>query len=333
MRTILLGDVHGCIEELCDLLHLLAFTREDVLVSCGDLVDKGPCSAEVVQYLRDLRWGEYKIVLVKGNHEEKHERVRRALQNNAKNIENFRNAEELLRVNASLSPEDVAFLETAVLFHTIPEHRAVVVHGGFLPDMNPRSPTTPGGRTPPATLQLQAMPRPEREKWMRALRVRHVTGADQVKVTIEFDVDPEAEGAAAGKLRCAGEDWFAEPGDAIAEHAMGPLLAARRGTPNRGAVFVKRTVRAKGSMVALGEETEADPFWAQVYDGRFGHAYYGHTPYVDRTEPMRWEHATGIDLGCVHGGRLCAVVLEVGKAPVAVTVPARQKYASSFYDE
>ena len=259
--------------------------------------------------------------------------MRRALLHDPKNVASFRNAQELLRVNSHLSPDDVAFLETAVLFHTIPEHRAVVVHGGILPDMNPRSPGTPGGRVPPGTLSLQAMPRPERDTWMRALRVRHVTGADQVKVTIEFDVDPEAEGAAAGKLRCAGEDWFAEPGDAISEYAVGPLLAARRGTPSRGAVFVKRTVRAKGSMVALGEETEADPFWAEVYDGRFGHAFYGHTPYTDRATPMKWEHATGIDLGCVHGGRLCAAVLEVGKEPVYVSVPARQKYATSFYDE
>lgn len=333
MRTILLGDVHGCLDELRDLLALLALTRDDVLVSCGDLLDKGPDSAGVVRCIRDLRYTGYNVVLVEGNHEEKHRRVRRALAHDAKNVASFRNAEELLRVNASLSPDDVAFLETAVLFHAIPGHRAVAVHGGFLPDMDPRSPTTPGGRTPPAAIQLQAMPRSEREAWMRALRVRHVTGADQVKVTVEFDVDPEAEGAAAGKLRCAGEDWFAEPGDAISEHAMGPLLAARRGTPNRGAVFVKRTVRAKGSMVALGEETEADPFWAEVYDGRFGHAYYGHTPYADRAEPMRWEHATGIDLGCVYGGQLCAVVLEAGKAPVSVTVPARQKYANSFYDE
>jgi hypothetical protein len=327
MRTILLGDVHGCLDELRDLFSLLALTRDDVLVSLGDLLDKGPCSAEVVQHLRDLRYTGYNVVLVEGNHEEKHRRVRRALLHDPKNVASFRNAEELLRVNSRLSPDDVAFLETAVLFHAIPEHRAVVVHGGFLPDMQPT-----GGDLPTSS-QLQAMPRPEREKWMRALRVRHVTGADRVTVTIEFEVDPEAEGAAMGKLRCAGEDWFAEPGDAIAEIAMGPLLAARHGTPNRGAVFVKRTVRSKGSMVALGEETEADPFWAEVYDGRFGHVFYGHTPYADRATPMKWTHATGIDLGCVHGGRLCAAVLEVDRSPVYVSVPARQKYATSFYDE
>ena len=83
----------------------------------------------------------------------------------------------------------------------------------------------------------------------------------------------------------------------------------------------------------LGEETAADPFWATVYDGRFGHVYYGHTPYTGRTEPMHWDHATGIDLGCVHGGHLCAAVLEVGQAPRYVTVPARKKYATSFYEE
>lgn len=325
MRTILFGDVHGCLDELRDLLALLALTREDVLVSCGDLLDKGPDSAGVVRCFRGLRDAGYTVVLVEGNHEEKHRRVRRALQHDAGSIASFRNAEDLLRVNASLSPDDVAFLETAVLFHALPGHDAAVVHGGILPSMQ--------GDTLPTTAQLQAMPRPEREGWMKALRVRHVTGADRVKVTIEFDVDPVAEEAAIGRFRDAGEDWFAEPGDAIAEMAMGPLLAARRGTPNRGATFVKRTVRPGGSMVALGEETGTDPFWAEVYDGRFGHVFYGHTPNVTLAMPIRWAHATGIDLGCVHGGRLCAVVLEVGKDPIPVTVPARQKYAGSFYDE
>ena len=70
MRTILLGDVHGCLDELRDLLSLLALTRDDVLVSLGDLVDKGPYSAEVVQHLRDLRYTGHNVVLVEGNHEE-----------------------------------------------------------------------------------------------------------------------------------------------------------------------------------------------------------------------------------------------------------------------
>ena len=327
MKTILFGDVHGCLDELRDLLDRVAPTPADTLVFCGDRLDKGPNSVGVVQHLRDLRASGHTLVLVKGNHEEKHERLRRALQHDPKNVANFRNAEELLRVNAALSLEDILFLESSVLFYAIPEyaapeHRAVVVHGGILPDNNPQ------GHALPTSMQLHAMPRPEREKWNRALRVRHVTGADRVKVTIEFDIDPMAEGLAAGHIRCAGEDWIAEPGDVLPEHVLSPLLAARR-----GATFVKRTVRPRGSMVSLGEETEADPFWAEVYDGRFGHIFYGHTPYSDRLFPMRYAHATGIDLGCVHGGHLCAAVLEAGQAPTYITVPARQKYATSFYEE
>lgn len=48
-RRIILGDVHGCHQELLALCDLLALTSDDVLISVGDLVDRGPESVEVVQ--------------------------------------------------------------------------------------------------------------------------------------------------------------------------------------------------------------------------------------------------------------------------------------------
>lgn len=69
--------------------------------------------------------------------------------------------------------------------------------------------------------------------------------------------------------------------------------------------------------------------WGEVYDGRFGHVYYGHEPY---TYIQRYPHATGIDLGCVFGGSLCAVVLEDGVEVDVVTVKAHQIYASRTHD-
>ena len=63
-----------------------------------------------------------------------------------------------------------------------------------------------------------------------------------------------------------------------------------------------------GAFVGLGKQTEQDPFWAEVYDGRFGHVVFGHQPFMNG--PARFEHATGIDTGAVHGGKLTALVID-----------------------
>ena len=49
-RTIIVGDVHGCIDELERLCKNVALTPEDDLVFVGDYVAKGPESEAVVQF-------------------------------------------------------------------------------------------------------------------------------------------------------------------------------------------------------------------------------------------------------------------------------------------
>jgi hypothetical protein len=41
-RTIVVGDIHGCYDELEDLLAEVEFGKSDRLVSVGDLITKGP---------------------------------------------------------------------------------------------------------------------------------------------------------------------------------------------------------------------------------------------------------------------------------------------------
>lgn len=64
-RTIIVGDVHGCSEELRALLGKVSFDRRhDRLIFVGDLVGKGPHPREVVQLARELG-----AAAVRGNHE------------------------------------------------------------------------------------------------------------------------------------------------------------------------------------------------------------------------------------------------------------------------
>lgn len=64
--------------------------------------------------------------------------------------------------------------------------------------------------------------------------------------------------------------------------------------------------RDTGQFLGLGQAVPGDPFWAEVYDGRFGHVIFGHQPFMKG--PARYPHATGIDTGAVHGGHLTALI-------------------------
>ena len=69
-RYIVVGDVHGCLEELDDLLRSVQYRGRgsvDALVFAGDLLDRGPDPVGVVRRAREL---DGRSVL--GNHEEKH---------------------------------------------------------------------------------------------------------------------------------------------------------------------------------------------------------------------------------------------------------------------
>ena len=41
-RTIVIGDIHGCYDELKELLNKLALSPEDRVIAVGDLTVKGP---------------------------------------------------------------------------------------------------------------------------------------------------------------------------------------------------------------------------------------------------------------------------------------------------
>lgn len=76
MRTIVIGDIHGCYNELMELISRLTeekkYTPEkDRLVFIGDYIDRGDNPRLVIKYVRELqdRYGENVIPLM-GNHED-----------------------------------------------------------------------------------------------------------------------------------------------------------------------------------------------------------------------------------------------------------------------
>lgn len=72
MRTIVIGDIHGCYQELLKLLEKVKFNKnEDRLISLGDLMDRGKYSYEVFDFFRQLKnEKEDRCVIIRGNHEQ-----------------------------------------------------------------------------------------------------------------------------------------------------------------------------------------------------------------------------------------------------------------------
>jgi diadenosine tetraphosphatase ApaH/serine/threonine PP2A family protein phosphatase len=64
-RTIVIGDIHGCYDELERLLKRLELQTDDRVVAVGDLTVKGPKSVEVI----DLFAGDARFSSVVGNHD------------------------------------------------------------------------------------------------------------------------------------------------------------------------------------------------------------------------------------------------------------------------
>jgi hypothetical protein len=124
-RTLIIGDVHGCLAELKELLGMLRPTPGDDLVFLGDLINKGPDSAGV--------WREYRRLgarSIMGNHE----------------LRLLEMAEGrwppgglLLRMKKEFGQDFDAFIADIKTWpYMIETESFLAVHAGFYPDRPPR---------------------------------------------------------------------------------------------------------------------------------------------------------------------------------------------------
>ncbi len=76
-RVYAIGDIHGCSNELEQLLEMIARDLEAVplkrhtIVFLGDYIDRGPDSCGVISRLIRLQKSSDRVICLKGNHEEK----------------------------------------------------------------------------------------------------------------------------------------------------------------------------------------------------------------------------------------------------------------------
>lgn len=124
-RTVFVGDVHGCADELEDLLDACALAEGDRLVFVGDLVAKGPDSLRVVRRVMQLG-----APCVRGNHEDAVLRARHPGPGAPPRLKPTHRA-----VADALGEPEWQFLESLPFTLTLPELDVLVVHAGVVPSV------------------------------------------------------------------------------------------------------------------------------------------------------------------------------------------------------
>ena len=133
MRFILIGDVHGCIDELKILISECKLNIGDNIFFLGDLINKGPNSIGVLNYVLFLS-EYYNVKLIIGNHEEKFLRFLYNKKNNLKAFNQMNLQFDYYELEKNISPQIVNFLEKSYYSYRIPELDILLIHGGLTKD-------------------------------------------------------------------------------------------------------------------------------------------------------------------------------------------------------
>jgi bis(5'-nucleosyl)-tetraphosphatase (symmetrical) len=125
MPVYAIGDVQGCYKALRKLIKLIDFKpARDQLWFCGDLVNRGPQSADVLRYIMDL--GDSAICVL-GNHDLN----LLAVANGSRVPKDSDTLDEIL--NAQDSNEMLDWLRKRPLFHRSDEFHVCITHAGIYP--------------------------------------------------------------------------------------------------------------------------------------------------------------------------------------------------------
>jgi predicted phosphodiesterase len=124
-RIIAIGDVHGCITELQDLLRVCDYRPGDEVILLGDLVAKGPDSQAVVQMAREIG-----AKAVRGNHDHEVIRCREAM---LRGHDPSYASIDHMRIARQLSQLEHEWMRTWPWYIQSEDLETIFVHAGFLP--------------------------------------------------------------------------------------------------------------------------------------------------------------------------------------------------------
>ena len=125
--TLIIGDIHGCYDELQALLDKAGVCDDDEVISLGDIVDRGPASPQTLAFFRERP----RTKVLMGNHERKHVR-------HARGKVKFSYAQHITRAQFEGSEQDYTsaldFMGKLPLYLELAE--AILVHGYLEPGVD-----------------------------------------------------------------------------------------------------------------------------------------------------------------------------------------------------
>jgi bis(5'-nucleosyl)-tetraphosphatase (symmetrical) len=127
MKTFFIGDVHGCLDELKELLDKLSPSSEDTVMLLGDFLDKGPYGHLMTPFLV-----KNNIKSILGNHEERFQRYRKhvlKMRIDPKYKNPMKIKPELLDQVKDLTDEEWDYISNLPITHQV--DNLLAVHGGI----------------------------------------------------------------------------------------------------------------------------------------------------------------------------------------------------------
>ena len=119
-RTIIVGDIHGCVDEFDELLKTLSYDKEsDRLILLGDLIDRGPDSVGMVRRARKMD-----LECVMGNHEHKFMKWFKAFGSQNAVYDRHPHYTEF-------SDEDVNYIARMSNYIALDDSKTIIVHAGL----------------------------------------------------------------------------------------------------------------------------------------------------------------------------------------------------------
>jgi protein phosphatase len=145
----IIGDVHGCLDELLELMALLGYQVERsyqkfavtaphgrMLAFVGDLVDRGPFTTEVLRLVMTMVCAG-QALCVPGNHEDK---LARALRGKEVKINRglAQSLEQLACESVAFCNHVATFLDGLVSHYVLDDGKLVIAHAGMKESMQGR---------------------------------------------------------------------------------------------------------------------------------------------------------------------------------------------------
>jgi len=132
-----IGDIHGCDTALKTMLDLVQPSKDDLVITLGDYVDRGPDSKAVIQTLLDFK-SSHQLVHLMGNHEIQMIRALEARHHMERFLDPLCGGQETLD-NYGGSFEQIPddhweFITSGKLFYETESH--IFVHAGLEPDID-----------------------------------------------------------------------------------------------------------------------------------------------------------------------------------------------------